>query len=1020
MSSSRILSLCALLAFSLSAGCSGCDPKKSDPTPTASCTDGSKNGTETDVDCGGATCVAEGKTCADTRTCAVAADCTNGYCNASNVCATPTCTDGVKNGTETDVDCGGATCDGQGKTCADTRTCAVAADCTNGYCNASNVCATPTCTDGVKNGTETDVDCGGATCDAQGKTCVNTKACLVAADCTSTYCDPTYRCADACGGTGATCTDGGQCCLGNCDTTCQPPTLCTGTGGACTTGNTCCSGLCNGTSCVEPCTATGWACGTAAECCTGLCSGTPTKSCQPPPICTNDGGGCSADATCCSGLCNGTTCVKPCARNDLGCDFGSDCCSGYCNALKKCETRPALKDNGATCTVDSECLSDYCNPLSHVCETAVSTCRDPGLNCTINGECCSGACSGGKCTTTAFCAVPGALCASPSDCCSLSCVGGLCSDNACNATGTTCSVGTDCCTGLCSGTPTSCQPLPGASTCKTLADSCTLSSECCSTNCQGGVCTPAYLCHSANDICYANDECCSGMCSATSGAAGRCILPSGGCNQDGNPCANASNCCTRLCVDMGAGVTVCKPSSGCRMTGDYCDQTEACCGGSPDLQRPDGYKIFCDTLGKDPNPPRYDTSATDDFRCGGGTACNPPGNICGAAGDPASQNCCNGKKAVCKRDSQGIARCFGGCPNDDCTTCPNGYGWQYDPPCCIGTDPGVGGSANVCQFRDQCCGGVPCVPDATGVLRCTAPTCTALHGACAGADDGSCCVGTSCEFNGTTGSFTCEVPVSCTVNGLACNVASDCCSNNCTGGVCAPPCANTGGTCTLDECCSGLYCFKDPPNASSGVCNPVASCASHGSACDAALPCCPETGDVCLGGVCAAPPTCKAQYATCVPTDSCCTTPAGMTCMEADGATCATGSTTCSCDNCSAGGGTCNPSASPSGCCLGLTCNGTGTTGTCGSCALLGTGCTADGGTDTCCSSLYCSNPATFEGGAACTAASGCTCDSCLPLATPCSPTGTTCCGESNSCYDESMSICDVGSVNCTCQPNPG
>ena len=47
----------------------------------------------------------------------------------------PTCTDGIQNGTETGIDCGGA--------CA----------------------ACPTCTDGIQNGDETGVDCGGPDCE---------------------------------------------------------------------------------------------------------------------------------------------------------------------------------------------------------------------------------------------------------------------------------------------------------------------------------------------------------------------------------------------------------------------------------------------------------------------------------------------------------------------------------------------------------------------------------------------------------------------------------------------------------------------------------------------------------------------------------------------------------------------------------------------------------------------------------------------------------------------------------------
>lgn len=77
-------------------------------------------------------------------------DCGAGHsCEPGNVCTT--CTDGLKNGDEVDVDCGGSCtlCPG---------TCNVDADCPGGYCWES-VCAR--CDDGIKNGDETDVDCGG-------------------------------------------------------------------------------------------------------------------------------------------------------------------------------------------------------------------------------------------------------------------------------------------------------------------------------------------------------------------------------------------------------------------------------------------------------------------------------------------------------------------------------------------------------------------------------------------------------------------------------------------------------------------------------------------------------------------------------------------------------------------------------------------------------------------------------------------------------------------------------------------
>ena len=78
------------------------------PAPT--CNDGIQNGDETAIDCGGTTCAA---------------------------CVEPTCEDGIKNGGETGIDCGGMNC---------------------------SDCPEPTCEDGVQNGDETGLDCGGANC----------------------------------------------------------------------------------------------------------------------------------------------------------------------------------------------------------------------------------------------------------------------------------------------------------------------------------------------------------------------------------------------------------------------------------------------------------------------------------------------------------------------------------------------------------------------------------------------------------------------------------------------------------------------------------------------------------------------------------------------------------------------------------------------------------------------------------------------------------------------------------------
>lgn len=68
----------------------------------------------------------------------------------------PTCRDGVRNGRETDVDCGGGCIP-----CTPQQRCHTGQDCTSGRCT-SGTCAAPTRTDGIANGTEFGVDCGGS------------------------------------------------------------------------------------------------------------------------------------------------------------------------------------------------------------------------------------------------------------------------------------------------------------------------------------------------------------------------------------------------------------------------------------------------------------------------------------------------------------------------------------------------------------------------------------------------------------------------------------------------------------------------------------------------------------------------------------------------------------------------------------------------------------------------------------------------------------------------------------------
>jgi hypothetical protein len=186
----------------LSGYCGGgaCSP------PTA--TDGLVDDGETDVDCGGAT-DSDGSAnpasdgapgCATGKLCVLPADCSSGVCagatsTKSGTCSAPTDTDGVKNGGETGIDCGGATSatgaplagsDGA-PACGAGQGCAGAIDCVSGVCTAL-VCQAANPTDGVKNGGETDVDCGGGVAGDGAAPCAPGKACLAASDCDSKVC----------------------------------------------------------------------------------------------------------------------------------------------------------------------------------------------------------------------------------------------------------------------------------------------------------------------------------------------------------------------------------------------------------------------------------------------------------------------------------------------------------------------------------------------------------------------------------------------------------------------------------------------------------------------------------------------------------------------------------------------------------------------------------------------------------------------------------------------------------------
>ncbi len=132
-------------------------------------------------------------------------------------------------------DDGGKLCDGAG-TCV---ACIVDADCglSMGHCQ-DNVCVAATCTNGLLDGSETSLDCGGSC-----PSCPNGATCMIPGDCTSGVCDVS-TCRPC--GFDADCSAASYC-----DTETATCTTTKANGDVCAAGNQCASGNCVDSVCCE-------------------------------------------------------------------------------------------------------------------------------------------------------------------------------------------------------------------------------------------------------------------------------------------------------------------------------------------------------------------------------------------------------------------------------------------------------------------------------------------------------------------------------------------------------------------------------------------------------------------------------------------------------------------------------------------------------------------------------------------------------------------------------------------------
>jgi hypothetical protein len=407
--------------------------------------DGVKNANETAVDCGGtsasqyATCVpAPGATpatdcappCADTATCLVGTDCVDLVCftglitsssksatgnpidcpaatdggAASCTCQAASCVDGVQNGLETAVDCGGTLCDSTGYQCVDGKSCARGTDCDSLVCYTVGVvpspstdgspidcptgstcnCQSPTSSDGIKNSNETGIDCGG------------TPASQIAAGCTPTPdATPSRDCAPPCAD-GITCQLGTDCqdlvCYTgtytaatesdtpvDCPTAgackCQTPTCIDGVQNGSETGTDCGGAMCDaiGDTCLP-----GVGCKLGTDCAGLVCyttGQTAPKSATGNPVDCPTAAPCECAApTPSDGVKNGNETAIDCGGTPYANLTG---CTASTAALPLTDCAPPCADS-ISCLVDADCLSGFCSTLANKVCVAGQSCKGTG------------------------------------------------------------------------------------------------------------------------------------------------------------------------------------------------------------------------------------------------------------------------------------------------------------------------------------------------------------------------------------------------------------------------------------------------------------------------------------------------------------------------------------------------------------------------------------------------------------------------------------------------------------------